>query len=145
MLLKKGMILPSLRLREISGGELALDSSRGRRNLVLFLLHPAGCNSCEAKLQELAEGYPELVAEGADVLAVFSAVPPTEAVSRASSRFPFPLLVDAERSLGDGATIIITDRFGEIFHLVHAGEGHQLLSVAEIADWLAFIGVQCPE
>lgn len=144
-MLEKGMILPSLRLRELSGGELALDAGRGRHSLVLFLTHPAGCAPCEMMLRELMEGYSELVAEGAEIVAVLPAVPTPGEVFRSGPHPPFPVLVDADRSLDGGAAIVIADRFGEIFHLARAGERHHLPAVAEIAKWLAFIGVQCPE
>ena len=72
------------------------------------------------------------------------------------ANLPFPLLVDedgrihrragAADNYGHPATAIyITDRFGEVFGVYRAAEGHTMPDLQEIVTWLAFINSQCPE
>jgi peroxiredoxin len=143
------MILPSLVLPDVAGKEVRTGDYRGRCNLVLFLSHPPGCERCQGTLQELAAGYGGLAAADAEVLAIIPGAAEETAILQLRLGIPFPVLVDAGamavRTLGGGAAVIVVDRFGEIFNLSRAGEGHEMMTVLEIADWLNFIEVQCPE
>jgi peroxiredoxin len=144
-LLKKGNILPAFCLPAASGETVWTGEFRGRRNLVLFLTHPPGCNACEQELRELDEALGELRQEEAEVLAV---IPGSAAEVRELKRrlaLSLPLLIDADSPLDGGAEMVVTDRFGEIFAVTRAGKEHQLPTPAEIAGELAFIGMQCPE
>jgi peroxiredoxin len=144
-LLKKGNILPAFCLPAASGEVVRLGELRGRRNLVLFLSHPPGCNACEQELRELDSARGELRQEEAEVLAV---IPGSSAEVRELKRrlsLSLPLLIDAAPALNGGAAMVVTDRFGEIFAVTRAGKEHQLPTPAQIAEDLAFIGVQCPE
>lgn len=143
--LKKGAILPSAELPATGGGSVRLDLHRGRRNLVLFLTHPSGCAGCEEKLRELAAGRAELAAEAAELLAVVPGAEPEAAELKGRLGLPFPVLADAAGSLGNEGTLVVADRFGEIFACTRAGQQHELPSIPEIVEELAFIGVQCPE
>jgi peroxiredoxin len=144
-LLKKGNILPAFCLPAASGETVRTGEFRGRRNLVLFLSHPPGCNACEQKLRELDDACGELRQGEAEVLAVIpgSAADVRELKRRLS--LSLPLLIDADSPLDGGTAMVVTDRFGEIFAITRAGKEHQLPAPAEIAGELAFIGMQCPE
>jgi peroxiredoxin Q/BCP len=144
-LLEKGDTLPTLSLPEASGEEFRLSDFRGRRNLVLFVAHPVGCAACEAQLRALNDALDLLRGEAAEVLA---AVPgrrePVQELKRRLA-LSFPVLIDAENSLGGKAILAVADRFGEIFAIARADEEHRLPAPAETAGELAFIGMQCPE
>ena len=144
-LLEKGDTLPTLSLPEASGEEFRLSDFRGRRNLVLFVTHPVGCAACEAQLRALNDALELLRGEAAEVLAAVPGRPePVQELKRRLA-LSFPVLIDAENSLGGKATLAVADRFGEIFAITRADEEHQLPTPAETAGELAFIGVQCPE
>ncbi|MFA5514973.1 MAG: redoxin domain-containing protein [Desulfuromonadales bacterium] len=138
---KKGTILPVFQLPEASGRVRDLGDFRGRRNLVLFFAHAAGCVPCERKLRELESALAGLREEEAEVLAIMPG-PPEEARAPALS---LPILIDSAALFSPDAALLVCDRFGEIFAIYRAGEDHHLPSAEEIAEDLAFIGVQCPE
>jgi hypothetical protein len=53
---------------------------------------------------------------------------------------------DPEHRISDGgAALLVADRYGHIFHVHDAGDGHQLPLPREIAEWLKYLGTLCPE
>jgi peroxiredoxin len=139
--LDKGSILPALYL----AGWGSLSALPGRRSLLLFLAHPLRCAPCVELLRELAANYGQLRETEAEVLAL---VPGTAAETQAFAHrlaLPFPVCAVRQGQFGRDATVIVTDRFGEVFAVAQAGATHRLLTVGEIFEELAFIGVQCPE
>jgi peroxiredoxin len=145
-LLQRGAFLSAASLPEASGQSIGIDSYRRRRSLVLFQVHAAGCGDCEARLRELAAAYHDLAAEKAEVLVIVPDSREAAAVLKERLALPFPVLADLEGWLArNGAALAVADRFGEIYFASQAGEGHQLPTVSAILEWLAFIGLQCPE
>jgi hypothetical protein len=56
------------------------------------------------------------------------------------------LLGDPEKRLASGSSmVVITDEWGEVFFVADAGAGHDLPTSVEIADWIRFLAIQCPE
>jgi peroxiredoxin len=144
-ILQRGTTLPCWQLPEASGRMVRYGDFRGRRNLVVFLGHPPGCEACEGMLRELAAGYGELIAEEAEVLAILQVNQEEAAGLKARLDLPFPLLTDAGGILGGGPAIAVVDRYGEVFTSVRADDGHLFPSMKYILEWLGFIEVQCPE
>jgi peroxiredoxin len=144
-LLKKGDILPILRLPEISGEDVRLDGFRNRCNLVLFLTHPVGCAACEEKLRELNDALELLRSEEAEVLAVVPGHCEQAVELQRRLALAFPVLSDAGAALNGKAVLAVADRFGEIFAITGTDEEHRLPTVAMIAEELAFVALQCPE
>ena len=144
-LLKKGDILPFLKLPEVSGGTVTFSKFRGRRSLVLLLTHSADCALCAEKLQELHEALDQLRSEDAEVMAIVPGPPQQGMELQRRLALAFPVLNDDGRLPSDHAVLVVTDRFGEIFAIWRAGQEHRLPTVAEIAGELAFIALQCPE
>ena len=139
--LDKGSILPTLQL----GGIGSLGALRGRCNLLLFLAHPPGCSLCVELLGKFAANLGLLRDLEAEVLAL---VPGEAAEVQAFAQrlaLPFPVCAVRQNEFGSDATLIVADRFGEIFAMVRAGATHRLLTVEEVVEELTFIGVQCPE
>lgn len=139
--LEKGDSLPALSL----GEELSTDTWRGRRNLVLFLAHPLGCPACADMLLGLAAHLDLLRSEDAEVLALVPWGTAEVGEFRRRHALSLPVYPAPESALGTDATLIVTDRFGEIFAIARAGPAHRLPPLPKIAEELAFIGVQCPE
>lgn len=144
-LLKKGDILPFLSFPEASGGEVSTGDFRGRCNLVLLLTHPAGCTACEEKLRELHTSLDHLRSEDAEVLAIVPGSPHQVMELQRQLALAFPVLIDARGAPGGEAILAVADRFGEIFAIWRSGHNHRLPTVAETAEELAFVALQCPE
>lgn len=45
----------------------------------------------------------------------------------------------------DPPALAIADQWGEVHAGVAAGAEHRWLAVAEVADWLRYLAMQCPE
>lgn len=143
--LKKGDILPFLSFPEAFGGEVRTGDYRGRGNLVLLLTHPAGCPACEKEMRGLHASLDQLRSEDAEVLAVVPGPPHQVMELQRQLALAFPVLIDARGAPGGEAILAVADRFGEIFAIWRSGQDHQLPTIAEIAEELAFIALQCPE
>jgi len=107
-------------------------------------------------LAEIAADYARLVDEQTQVLAVMQCTQAKAARIKEEANLPFPLLIDengrvhrlagAADNHGHPATAsYITDRFGEVFGVYRAAEGHTMPNLQEVVSWLAFINSQCPE
>ena len=144
-LLNKGDRLPDLTLPEALGGTVRLGDFHGRRNLVLFWTHPAGCAPCESLLRELSDNLALLQSEDAEVLAIVPGAPVRTAELKERLAIAFPLLVAAEEPACGQLSMLVADRFGEIFVAARAVEADQLPGGAQLAEELAFIQLQCPE
>ena len=45
-----------------------------------------------------------------------------------------------------GGSLVIADQWGEIFHVEAGGPAvHPFPAPAEVAEWLRFVTIQCPE
>ena len=144
-LLNKGDRLPALTLPEALGGMVRFGDFHGRRNLVLFLSHAAGCVPCATLLRELNENLALLQNEDAEVLAVVPGPSILAAKLKERLAISFPLLIAAEEPTCGQVSILVADRFGEIFFVARADEADQLPGGAQLAEELAFIQLQCPE
>jgi len=143
-------------LREADGGQVSLWDYHGRRNLVLFFMHSAECSGCRKLLELISSAYDQLVAEEGEILVVVHAHLSDAAALKHEMGLRCPVLSDVSGEvfkqyglLGSGkkprAAIVVSDRFGEIYHVSISGEEHRLASVEDILSWLGFIEIQCPE
>ncbi len=148
-------MLPAFELPEAEGGKISFWDYKGRRNLVLFFVHPA-CQKCRDMLKELAGAYREVIGQEAEVLAVLPASPGEAGRLKHELSIPFPVLADegggvfqrygaVDSNDRPSAAVIIADRFGEIYAFSVATAEHRLMTVREIIDFFNFIGIQCPE
>lgn len=155
-MLRQSDTLPSLELTNASGETVNTRSFYAKRNLVLFFLGSLQCDSCRRLLSALAGRYEEIRQEETEVLAV--APGSREQVRKAAGEMglPFEMLVDgdgeAHRRVGavnesgvPAATVLVVDRFEEVYEARYEREGHRLMDVDEIIQSLRFIEVQCPE
>jgi peroxiredoxin len=146
------LLIPAFQLPSTEGRPLGPREFRHRRNLILLFLREASPPSSQGLLKTLARWYPKLKALQAEVLVV---VPGEERAAwevHRQLRLPFPFLFDpqdrvAPLCLGaepDRPAVLLLDRYNVPWvRLEPRGEGE--LEIREAADWLEFIGVQCPE
>lgn len=148
--------MPDFRLTNSEGQRVATSDYRGHRNLVLAFVGSPSCGPCRQLLVNLAQSYPQFVAQEAEVLAVVQCSRREAELIKREDGVPFPVLADEDgqvhRAVGAWtadekpmAVIYITDRFGEIYKIYRVDEGHSLPTSVEMLDWLRFIEIQCPE
>ncbi|HEX8242978.1 MAG TPA: redoxin domain-containing protein, partial [Longimicrobium sp.] len=120
----------------------------GRRNPVIVTVHAGGCEPCHAYLRQLAASSADLREGDAHLVAITRDA--EDGAAALASHLPFPVVVDAEgvfatRAGLDGAAVVIADQWGEVAHVADAGAGHELPSAREIAEWVQYLAIRCPE
>jgi peroxiredoxin len=145
-----GHHLHAFTLPDSTGQPVQLWQYLQRSNVMLFFHHGINCAACEAFLQELAA---RLDAYRQEETAVLALGPDEQASNRqlaARLGHPFPFLSDpagyviTHQGLAP-PSLIIADRWGEIWAAWLGGTNHQFPSKQDILQWLLFIEVQCPE
>lgn len=142
-----GRRLASVALRTATGREVHLREFRQRHSLILFFHQGVGCPACRTFLQALSAQAPSYREAEAVVLAI--GPQPAEPLSIWDVD-GLTLLSDAageaaRRQGFEPPALVIADRFGDIWAGWEGGERHTMPDTATIADWLAFIDIQCPE
>jgi peroxiredoxin len=142
--------LHAFTLPDSTGQPVQLWQYLQRSNVVLFFHHGVNCAACEAFLQELAAHLDPYRQEETAVLAIGPDKPAENQHLAARLGHPFPFLSDpvgrvvAQQELAT-PSLIIADRWGEIWAAWLGGTNHQLPSEQDILQWLSFIEAQCPE
>jgi peroxiredoxin len=119
-------------------------------NVMLFFHHGVNCAACEAFLQELAVYLDAYRQQETAMVAIGPDEPAENRQLAARLGHPFPCLSDptgrviAQQGLAP-PSLIIADRWGEIWAAWLGGTNHQLPSEQDILQWLSFIEAQCPE
>ena len=144
-------VRPDLTLPAAPSGAPVSLRRRGRDNTVVVALHAADCGGCLEYLSALAEAHETLRDWDGRVLAVLHGPLETAEEIRAARGLPFAVVADAEGRLREGwgiagGTLLIADQWGELFLVQPGGEGeHEFPPPAELAEWLRFVAIQCPE
>ncbi len=145
-----GHHLHAFTLPDSTGQAVQLWQYLQRSNVVLFFHHGVSCAACEAFLQELTAQLDAYRQEETAVLAIGPDEPAENWLQAARLGHPFPFLSDpaggviAQQGL-PSPSLIIADRWGEIWAAWLGGTSHQLPSEQDILQWLSFIEAQCPE
>src|SRR5512135_2356598 len=145
-----GHYLHAFALPDSTGQPVQLWQYLQRSNVVLFFHHGVNCAACEAFLQELAAHLDAYRQQEAAVIAIGLDEPAENQPLAARLGQPFPFLSDpagriiAQQELAI-PSLIIADRWGEIWAAWLAGTSHQLPGEQDILQWLSFIEAQCPE
>jgi len=142
-----GSFLPHTKLPAAPDGDDAALRSGGREATVVVRVHAATCRECQQYLADLATAEIDLVWwEGRVVILVPGPLDAASAL-RAASGPSFTVLSDAEDRvpLVDGAGVVVADRYGHVYFVAHAGEGHTFPAPRELEEWLKFLATQCPE
>ncbi len=119
-------------------------------NVVLFFHHGIDCAACLATLQELATHVDAFSQEETALLAIGpdQASENLQLTDQQGYRFPFLSDPTGQIITQQGLatpSLIIADRWGEIWAAWAGGTNHQLPSSQDILQWLVFIESQCPE
>jgi peroxiredoxin len=145
-----GQRLHAFTLPDSTGQPIQLWQYLQRSNVLLFFHHGVNCAACEACLQELAAQLDAYRQEETAVVAIGPDEPAENRHLAARLGHPFPFLSDpagrviAQQELAT-PSLIIADRWGEIWAAWLGGTNHQIPSEQDILQWLSFIEAQCPE
>ena len=148
---REGVLIPGFELPRSDGGTLRLRSFRGRRSLLVYFAHGAGCAACRAFLAGALEGYAAYAEEGAEVLAIVPDMAEAVAALQSELALPFPVLVDAEGTVcrrygltpAAEAAVAVTDRYGEPRRWQPAGPAHELPDHDDLIAELRYLGLTC--
>jgi len=91
-----GQPAPSFRLPAGHGAEIGTEDYRGRRLLIVWFTKGMACPFCRTQMSQLARGYPQLQAAGAEVLQVTPTPPPRARFYAQNFPIPFPYLCDPD-------------------------------------------------
>src|SRR5690606_7209933 len=145
-----GTRLPLVKLPGAGGKPVPLRGVQGPATLVARGHGPA-CRGCRAWLREHDEGL-------ADAVRMWGGRAVAVTPDGGGEEGPPPLVEGGRvvRTVSDpedrvpsvpsgGAGMLVADRYGEVFEVEDAGEGHGLPGPRELEEWLRFLATQCPE
>lgn len=149
--LQVGDRLPELTIPSTPAGAPISLRRRGRMGTVVVVLHSIDCAGCLAFLGALAESHASLLEwDGRVVPIVPAGLPETIEIAERHA-LPFPLAADPERRVAErcglaSGGLLIADQWGELFLVEPMPRGaHSYPEPAEVAEWLRFVAIQCPE
>ncbi|MBI2527012.1 MAG: AhpC/TSA family protein [Candidatus Rokubacteria bacterium] len=87
---------PALRLPSGHGREIALDDYRGRNKAIVWFTKGMACAFCRQQMSQLARGYPQFRAQGAEILEITLSTPDRARFYVDKFKIPFPYLCDPE-------------------------------------------------
>lgn len=136
--------LPHFELPAAPDGDPVRLRESGGKITVLVTVHGASCTGCLDYVRSLTAIAGELEVWDGRLLVVV----PGEL--HAAARLPAPaarVLADEHARIADAshATVLVADRFGQIFHASDAGASHELPPAHELEGWLKYLGTLCPE
>ncbi len=136
--------LPDIDLPSAADGNPVHLRESGGKTTVLVTVHSARCRGCREYLDGLAPIAGEFdVWDGRLLILV-----PGALAEAARLRPPFgKVLADEHGHVADpaSASVIVADRYGQIFHAARAGAAHDLPSARDLEEWLKYLGTLCPE
>jgi hypothetical protein len=144
VLLQPGDILPTHALQPLGGGKPVRIGANRPRAQVIVVPHPRPCDACAAYIRSFEPILKQLSDEKADVLVV---------VNRGwddAGPFPVRALVDDGRvagriAVGETPTVVVADRFGQVFVRLEAGSDHEFPDHDRVLETLLDIAIRCPE
>ncbi len=147
---ESGHSLHPFTLPDSTGHSIQLWQYRQRSNVLLFFHHGINCAACEAFLQALATQVDAYRQQETAVVAIGPDEPALGQQFAARLGHPFPFLSDPAGHVSEeqglaSPSLVIADRWGEIWAAWLGGTTHQFPSEQDILQWLVFIEAQCPE
>lgn len=143
--------LPDLALPSAPDGTPLRLRSPGREGTVVMVPHSADCQDCQSYVGTLAEAKETLREwDGRVVVMVPGDLTGAATLSR-SLNGAFAVVADAdgraaERLGVEPGSMVVSDQWGEVFHVYPgAADTHDLPAPDELAEWLRFMAIQCPE
>lgn len=143
MIAVDGMLPPSA-VADAETGEVT-DLRRGRGPRIVLAVHEAHCEPCRLYVRSLGAMVGQVREWGGSILIVV----PGGAEAARSFREMLPdqvrILTDDTASIAGGAAVVVADAWGEVYAAASAGAAHDLPPVTELAEWVEFLAIQCPE
>jgi len=94
--LEIGQRAPDFRLPSGKGGEVGPADYRGRSSLIVWFTKGMACPFCRTQMSQLARGYPQIKALGAEVLQVTPTTPERARFFAKNFSIPFQYLCDPD-------------------------------------------------
>jgi hypothetical protein len=135
--------LPDITLPSMPDGHSVQLRESGGRTTVLFTVHHARCSGCQDYVNQLG-----LIAGEFDVWdARLLVLVPASHDEAAHLHGYGKVLADEHGALADpaSASVILSDRYGQVFFAIHSGASHDFPSVRDVEEWLKYLGTLCPE
>jgi hypothetical protein len=140
-----GTLLPGVSLPSAPSGA-PVDLRGGRGPQVLIVMHSPACEECRGYVRAYLASDIVRGSEWDGRLLLVVAGEVSAAADLAEAIPDAPVLADSEGKLaGGGALIVVADEWGEVYFVGNAGARHDFPGPAEIAEWVRFIAIQCPE
>jgi hypothetical protein len=135
--------LPDIQLPSVPNGDSVQLRESGGKTSVVVTVHGAECSGCRQYLGQLAGMASEFAIWDARLLVILPS-PPDQA---AHLEGPGIALADEHRRLAEtaSASLLVADRYGQIFYATHSGACHDLPAARELEEWLKYLGTLCPE
>jgi peroxiredoxin len=89
---------PSFRLPSAQGADVGLEEFRGR-SIVVWFSKGMACPFCRQQMTQLARGYPEFKARGAELLQITGSKPAQARLYAKQFTLPYPYLCDPDRTV----------------------------------------------
>lgn len=154
--IKKGNIIPSFSLPDISGAVVSLDRFLRKKNLVIFFFNKLEDNCCKEFIKMLNGIYGQLKNQEAEVLAISQeSLKPLREFAKLED-IKIILLLDKNGKVMDKFTyrdkndnnicaLFIVDKFGSLYKPYFHEPFSNLPDTNEIISSLEFLNKQCPE
>jgi hypothetical protein len=115
----------------------------GGRTTVLLTVHDSRCSGCRDYIDAIAGAAGEFAVWDARLLVLVPGSPDDAAHLQTFGT----MLADEQNRLAQpaSASLVVADRYGQIFFAARSGSSHALPSVRELEEWLKFLGTLCPE
>lgn len=136
-------MVPDFVLESSEGRSIRVSDFRGHRDLVLVFLDKQHDGFAMQFLQALSAKKDELESEETVVLVLVWGDAARAKVVRAEKQIPFPVLADADGAVHERycASVVLTDRYGEIYSL----HRDRWPSVEDLMTSVRHINAECPE
>ena len=123
---------------------VSLRAGRGPRAVVV--VHSADCPGCRAYIEQLADASGTFHEWGGRLSVIAYAPAAIAGTLRTDVTAGVQVLSDPHTTLGaEPAALLLADEWGEVHFAVEGVSDHALPGADEIAEWLRFISIQCPE
>ena len=91
-----GQRAPTFRLPSGQGADISLEDYRGRGPVIVWFTKGMACPFCRTQMSQLARGYPQIQALGAEVLQITPTKPERARFYAQHFPIPFPYLCDPD-------------------------------------------------
>lgn len=145
-----GRRLPTISLVSAHTGTARPLRDHGRTAPVIVLAHSADCSRCESFIADLARERQSILDWDGEIVVVRSGASSARDDAQPPAETPFRVLMDPDALLAgaldiEAPAIVVADQWAVVHVAEGAGPEHRFISPAEIAEWVKYLAVQCPE